>query len=390
MPKKYTDEFKKDAAGLVESGMSQKQVCADLGVSKSALQSWVAKAQYATHGLPTSGDAETMRASAQALKRIRELEMENEVLRRAAAYLSQANLKFPKMIYPLVQELAVTGTRLRVPVTVTCRVLKITKQGYFKWLAVGVSQRDWDDAHLANQAFDMHQEDPEYGYRQIAWELEATGATSASERRIWRVCSENGIRSVIVGTGRRTGSWGPPTAEAQVRRDFTADGPNQLWLTDITEHWTREGKLYLCTLKDVFSNRIVGYSIDSRMKASLAVAALTDAINRRSPAPGLIVHSDRGSQFRARKFRRVLDSNGLAQSMGAVGTCADNAAMESFFNLVQTNVLDRKKWATRQELRLALVRWINGTYNRRRRQRALGKLTPLEYEITYQPTAQAA
>lgn len=194
----------------------------------------------------------------------------------------------------------------------------------------------------------------------------------------------------FVGTGRRTGSWGPPTAEDQVRRDFTADEPNRLWLTDITEHPTREGKLYLCALKDVFEGRIVGYSIDSRMKASLAVAALQDAITRRQPAPGLIVHSDRGSQFRSKKFRNLLTSHGLVQSMGAVGTCADNAAMESFFNLVQTNVLDRKKWATRLELRLALVRWINGTYNRRRRQKALGKLTPLEYEITYQSTAQAA
>jgi transposase InsO family protein len=148
--------------------------------------------------------------------------------------------------------------------------------------------------------------------------------------------------------------------------------------------------VYLCAVKDVFSNRIVGYSIDSRMKARLAVNALTDAITRRQPAPGLVVHSDRGSQFRSRKYRRVLAAHSLTQSMGAVGTCADNAAMESFFNLVQTNVLDRKKWATRQELRLALVRWINATYNRRRRQRALGKLTPLEYEITYQPAATAA
>lgn len=161
-------------------------------------------------------------------------------------------------------------------------------------------------------------------------------------------------------------------------------------MTDITEHWTREGKVYLCAVKDVFANRIVGYSISDRMKASLAVAALQDAINRRKPAPGLVVHSDRGSQFRSKKFQKLLAAHGLVQSMGAVGTCADNAAMESFFNLVQTNVLDRKNWATRAELRLALVRWINGTYNRRRRQKALGKLTPLEYEITYQPTAQAA
>ncbi len=99
-----------------------------------------------------------------------------------------------------------------------------------------------------------------------------------------------------------------------------------------------EGKIYLCAVKDVFFNRIVGYSIDSRMKARLAVSALEDAITRRQPASGLVVHSDRGSQFRASKFRRVLAAHGLIQSMGAVGTCADNAAMESFFNLVQTNV----------------------------------------------------
>lgn len=182
-----------------------------------------------------------------------------------------------------------------MPVAVTCQVLKITKQGYYQWANSGVSQRDWDDAHLANAAFDVHADDPEFGYRLIADELEHEGF-NASERRIWRVCRVNGIRSVIASKSKRKGSWGPPTATDKVRRDFTADAANQLWLTDITEHWTSEGKLYLCAVKDVFSNRIVGYSIDSRMKASLAVSALTDAINRRRPAPGLVVHSDRGSQ----------------------------------------------------------------------------------------------
>lgn len=121
------------------------------------------------------------------------------------------------MIYPLVQELAATGARVRVPVAVTCRVLRITKQGYYTWLRSGVSQRDWDDAHLANQAFDMHQEDPEYGYRQIAWELQATGATTASERRVWRVCSENGIRQVLwarAGARARGGLRLPKTRSA--------------------------------------------------------------------------------------------------------------------------------------------------------------------------------
>ncbi len=153
-----------------------------------------------------------------------------------------------------------------------------------------------------------------------------------------------------------------------------------MWLVDITEHHTGEGKLYLYAIKDVWSNRIVGYSIDSPMKAHLAVAALRNAVQRRRPSAGCVVHSDRGSQFGSKAFRRELGAYGLAGSMGQVGSSADNAAMESFFALLQRNVLDRRRWATRDQLRLAIVTWIERTYHRRRRQRSLGRLTPIEYE----------
>ena len=143
---------------------------------------------------------------------------------------------------------------------------------------------------------------------------------------------------------------GPPVHDDLVKRKFTATRPNQLWLTDITEHRTDEGKLYLCAIKDVCSNKIVGYLIDSRMKASLAVAAARNAIGQRT-IDGTILHSDRGSQFRSNAFLRVLK-----------------------------NVLDRQRWATREELRLAIVVWIERTYHRKRRQRRLGKLTPIEFE----------
>ena len=140
-----------------------------------------------------------------------------------------------------------------------------------------------------------------------------------------------------------------------------------------------EGKLYLCAIKDVYSNRIVGYSIDSRMKASLAVSALHNAIALRDP-DGTVIHSDRGSQRRSNAFVWTLTGNGLTGSMGRVGACADNAAMESFFSLLQKNVLDRQRWATRADLRLAIVTWIEKTYHRKRRQRRLGRLTPIEFE----------
>jgi len=278
------------------------------------------------------------------------------------------------MMYPLVLELAVDG----VPVTVTCRVLGFSKQAFYQWRASPVSQRDWDDAHLTNAAWDAHHDDPTFGYRFIADELRDAGFT-AGENRIWRLCSQQRLWSAFSKKRGLTRKAGPPVHDDLVERDFTATRPNQLWLTDITEHRTDEGKLYLCAIKDVFSNKIVGYSIDSRMKASLAVAAARNAISQRN-IDGTIMHSDRGSQFRSKAFVRVLKNNGITGSMGRVGACADNAAMESFFALLQKNVLDRQRWATREELRLAMVVWIERTYHRRRRQRRLGKLTPIEFE----------
>lgn len=154
------------------------------------------------------------------------------------------------------------------------------------------------------------------------------------------------------------------------------------------EHATDEGKLYLCAVKDCYSNRIVGYSIGSQMRSSLAVAALRNAIAVRNQR-GVIVHSDRGSQFCSNSYRRLLRHHGLIGSMGRVGACADNAAMESFFSLLQKNILDTRRWQTRQELRLAIVSWIETKYHRKRRQRRLGKLTPVEFETVYTVAATA-
>lgn len=231
-------------------------------------------------------------------------------------------------------------------------------------------------------------DDPAFGYRFIADELAEKGIT-AGENRVQRLCSLQGIWSVFAkkrGSGRKPG---PPVHDDLVERDFTAAGPNELWLTDITEHPTKDGKLYLCAVKDVYSGRIVGYSMDSRMKSQLAVSALENAVQARRPT-ATVVHSDRGSQFRSRRYVKSLRRHGLTGSMGRVGACADNAAMESFFSLLQKNVLNRQQWPSRQELRLAIITWIEKTYHRRRRQRRLGKLTPIEYETINQTALTAA
>lgn len=292
------------------------------------------------------------------------------------------------MMYPLVRELAAEDAPVRVPVAVSCRVLNFSRQAYYLWAANPVSSRDWEEAHLINAAIDHHRDDPAFGYRFIADEINAAADQLVSERRIWRLCSANGILSVIHRRRRSGIKTGPPVHDDLIDRDFTAAAPNQKWLTDITEHPTNEGKLYLCAIKDLHSNRIVGYSMDGRMKASLAVAALDHAVSFRKPAC-TVVHSDRGSQFRSRKFVSALHVYGLSGSMGRVGACGDNAAMESFFSLLQKNVLNRKRWETRAELRLAITTWIERTYHRKRRQRALGRLTPIEFETINNPATAA-
>src|SRR5215207_1732431 len=209
------------------------------------------------------------------------------------------------MMYPLVLDLAA----VKIPVAVTCRVLGFSKQAFYKWRADPVTQREWDDAHLVNAAIDIHHDDPEFGYRFIADELPARGVT-AGRNRVSRLCSAHRIWSVHAkrrGLGRKPG---PPVHDDLVERVFTAAAPNRLWLTDITEHPTAEGKLYLCAIKDVHSNRIVGYSMSSRMTAELAVAALRNAVAMRRPQ-ATVAHSDRDSQFRSHAYRRALSSHQL-------------------------------------------------------------------------------
>ena len=236
--------------------------------------------------------------------------------------------------------------------------------------------------------YDLHADDVTLGYRFLADELEIEHGITASENRVHRLCRIAGIHASHHRKRSKPGSTGPAPHDdllavvdkhGVIRHEFVANGPNKVWLRDISEHPTREGKLYICAIKDVWSNKIVGYSIDTRMKSSLARAAMRNAIALRSPH-GTICHSDRGGQFRAKPTQNLLKNNALV---------GDNASRESFFSLLQKNVLNTRRWDTRADLRLAMVTWIETKYNRRRRQRGLGRLTPIEVEMIYQD-AEAA
>ncbi|WP_406603582.1 IS3 family transposase [Nocardia aurantia] len=387
MAKPYPREFRDDVVRVArnrDDGVTLEQIAADFGVHPMTLSKWMRQTDVDDGVKPgkTTGESAELR---EARRRIRLLEQENEVLKKAAAYLAQELAG--KMTYPLVRELAADG----IPVAVTCRVLGLARQPYYRWLAEPVTAAELDEAYRANALFDAHRDDPEFGYRFLADEARAAGEPMA-DRTAWRICSGQGWWSVFgKKRGSKSGRPGPPVHDDLVQRMFTAEAPNRLWLTDITEHRTGEGKLYLCAVKDVFSNRIVGYSIDSRMKSALAVRALSNAVARRGDVAGCVVHSDRGSQFRSRKFVRALTRHAMAGSMGRVAAAGDNAAMESFFALLQKNVLDRRSWCTREELRIAIVTWIERTYHRRRRQARLSRLTPVEYEVIMTtPASQAA
>ncbi len=284
-----------------------------------------------------------------------------------------------------MNELAADG----IPVTVTCRVLKLARQPYYRWRREPVSHAELARAYRADALFDAHRDDPQFGYRLLADEARVSGEPMA-DRTAWRICSDHRLWSSFGKKKRKGKTPGPPVHDDLVNRVFTAQAPDHLWFTDITEHPTMEGTLYLCAVKDACSGRIIGYSISDRMKAQIAVDAITSAAQRRGEVAGCIVHSDRGSQFRSRKAQRALSRLGLVGSMGRAGAAADNASMESFFSLLQKNVLNTRTWTTRDELRIAIVTWIERTYNRRRRQTRLGRLTPIEYETIMTPSTALA
>ena len=284
-----------------------------------------------------------------------------------------------------MNELAADG----IPVAVTCRVLGLARQPYYRWLRHPIPSAEITAAYRANVLFDAHHDDPQFGYRLLADEARGAGEGMA-DRTAWRICNDHKLWSTFGKKHRRGKTPGPPVHDDLVNRVFSAEKPDRLWFADITEHPTLEGKLYLCAVKDACSGRIVGYSISDRMKARIAVDAVTSAAQRRGDVAGCIVHTDRGSQFRSRKLQRALHRYDLVGSMGRVGAAGDNAAIESFFSLLQKNVLNTRTWTTRDELRIAIVTWIERTYNRRRRQARLGRLTPVEYETIMTPSTALA
>jgi putative transposase len=194
----------------------------------------------------------------------------------------------------------------------------------------------------------------------------------------------------LSGTRRPRPRHDTATAVDLVERMFTREAPNRLWVTDITEHRTYEGKVYCAVVLDTFSRRVVGWSIDTSQTAALVTNALVMAIANRDPQPGVIVHSDHGVQFTSWAFTDRAKRSGLVPSMGSIGDCYDNAVIESFWGRMQTELLNRKRWKTRIELANAIFDYLEIFHNRQRRHSALGMRTPIEFELLHQTTQPVA
>jgi putative transposase len=268
------------------------------------------------------------------------------------------------------------------PVSRLCSVLGVSRAGYYAWKDRPASARAHRDGELLEAIAAIHGESKAtYGWPRVHAELRHRGVR-VSRKRVARLMRQAGLSGML---RRRKGKTtirvpGIATAPDLVRRDFAPSEPNRLWVADLTEVATWEGKLYLAVVIDCYSRRCVGWAMAEHMRAELVVEALEMAIWQRRPATGLVHHSDRGGQYVSLSFGQSARAAGIDISMGAKGCALDNAVCEAFFATLKNELTRRRSWPTRRELQSALFAWIEGWYNRRRLHSTLGYLSPEHYE----------
>jgi len=244
--------------------------------------------------------------------------------------------------------------------------------------------REQQNNDLLKKIKDIHETSRKsYGSPRVHAELTLGQGATVSRKRVERLMRDAGIQGAFRRKGRRN-LVNLATHEDLVSRAFVADAPDRLWVSDITEHPTAEGKVYCAAVMDVYSRRIIGHSIDLRQEAQLVVDAMIMAVVRRDPRDDeTILHSDHGCQYTAMAYGKRLRESGLLGSMGTVGDCYDNAMMESFWGSMQIELLDTCKWQTRGELASAMFEWIECWYNPYRRHSSLKMLSPIAFEKLY-------
>ncbi len=269
-----------------------------------------------------------------------------------------------------------------------CRVLEVSRSGFYAWLRRPESNRTKADRKLKVWIRAIHKRTRKsYGSPRIHEELKELeemkeANLTCGRHRVARLMREDGLRAKAGKKFKVTtdSNHKLPVAENLVQREFTVSEPNRVWVGDITYLWTREGWLYLAVLLDLFSRRVVGWSVSSRLKRGLVMDALQRAIALRAPEAGLIVHHDRGSQYASDDYRDILKDGGYLLSMSRKGDCWDNAVSESFFGSMKTEWVPEFGYETRKEGEIDLFRYIEEFYNRTRRHSTIGNVSPVRFE----------
>lgn len=270
-------------------------------------------------------------------------------------------------------------------VPMLCRVMQVSKSGFYKWLTAPECKRSLENKTLSYHIKQIHTASREvYGRRRVHSTLRKQGWKCGKNRvrRLMKILSLRGVGKpkfrVTTNSDHKR-----PIAPNLLNRDFSATSPNRVWTSDITYIPTREGWLYLCIVLDVYSRAIVGWSIESFINADLVISALKSAVNSRPIEPGLIFHSDRGSQYASGRVCKFLEDHKMQQSMSGKGNCYDNAVTESFFSTLKRELIHRCDFCTRSKAASAVFEFIEVFYNRKRSHSKLGFLSPFEFERNF-------
>jgi len=263
-----------------------------------------------------------------------------------------------------------------------CLALKVSRSGYYAFRGRGKSMREIENESIICRIKEIHKNSRKtYGSPRVADALKDDGV-ECGENRVARLMRANGIAAKMKRKFKATtdSRHNLPVAENLLNRQFRVDGPNKVWVSDITYIWTMEGWLYLAVILDLFSRQIVGWAMSDRITQDIVISAFLQAVWRRKPGAGLIFHSDRGSQYAANDFRGLLAGHGFIQSMSGKGNCYDNAVAESFFHTLKTEVIYHEKYLTREQARQSVFEYVEVFYNRVRKHSTLGYRSPWEFE----------
>ncbi|HCI5706945.1 TPA: IS3 family transposase [Klebsiella variicola] len=372
--KRYPEEFKTEAVKqVVDRGYSVASVATRLDITTHSLYAWIKK-----YGPDSSTNKEQSDAQAEIRRLQKELKRvtdERDIFKKSRGVLR----KTVRLRYAFIRDNSCCW-----PVRLLCRVLDVHPSGFYAWLQQPHSQRHQADLRLTGQIKQFWLESGcVYGYRKIHLDLRDSWQ-QCGVNRVWRLMKRVGIKAQVgYRSPRARKGEASIVSPNRLQRQFNPDAPDERWVTDITYIRTHEGWLYLAVVVDLFSRKIIGWSMQSRMTKDIVLNALLMAVWRRNPEKQVLVHSDQGSQYTSHEWQSFLKSHGLEGSMSRRGNCHDNAVAESFFQLLKRERIKKKIYGTREEARSDIFDYIEMFYNSKRRHGSSEQMSPTEYEKQY-------